>query len=98
MLIASVIQNEAERNEKMMREYEALLSELPKGSLICRKNEYYYLKYRDNGKIVDKYIGKDPDVIDDLRQKLELRRHYSKMLSALKQEQKAISKILEGLT
>lgn len=59
MLIKSVIQNEAIRNEQMILEYEVLLSELPKSSLICRKNEYYYLKYREKGKVCEKYIGKE---------------------------------------
>ena len=45
MLIGQIIKNESERNEQMIREYEALISELPKGSLICRKNEYYYRVY-----------------------------------------------------
>lgn len=97
MLIGTVIQNEAARNEQMIREYESLIADLPKGSLICRKDEYYYLKYRDNGKVCDKYIGKDEKVVADVRSKLDLRRHYEKMLSALKREQKAIDKILEGL-
>lgn len=97
MLIQSVVQNEAARNEKMIQQYENLLSNLPRGSLICRKKEYYYLKYRENGKIYDKYIGKDPEVVSDIRIKLEQRKHYTQMLSALKQEQKAIQKILEGL-
>ena len=97
MLIRSVIQNEALRNERMIREYEALLAELPKGSLVCRRKEYYYLKYRENGKLHDKYIGKDADTIAAVRNKLALRKHYAEMLSALKQEQKTIHKILEGL-
>lgn len=96
MLIQSVVQNEAERNENMIRQYEALMEELPRGSLICRKQEYYYLKYREGGKVQDKYIGKDPETVADIRRKLELRRHYADMLAALKQEQKAIQKILEG--
>lgn len=96
MLIQSVVQKEADRNESMIRQYEILLAELPRGSLICRKNEYYYLKYRENGKIQDKYIGKDPETVADIRCKLELRKHYTEMLTALKQEQKAIQKILEG--
>ena len=61
------------------------------------KKEYYYLKYRENGKVCDKYIGKDANVIADIRSKLELRKHYSDMLSALRQEQKAIKRILEDL-
>ena len=96
MLIESVIQGEATRNENMIRQYEDLIKGLPHGSLICRKNEYYYLKYRENGKLHDRYIGKDPNVIADIRSKLELRTHYVQMLTALKQEQKAIQKILEG--
>ena len=97
MLIQSVVQNEAERNEKMIRQYEELMNNLPRGSLICRKKEYYYLKYREGGKIHDEYIGKDPEIVADIRNKLEQRKHYSQMLSVLKQEQKAIRKILEGL-
>ena len=97
MLINSVIEKEALRNEKMIREYETLIASLPKGSLICRKKEYYYLKYREDGKLHDEYIGKNPDMISSVREQLEQRRHYTQMLSALKQEQKAIHKILEGL-
>lgn len=96
MLIQSVVQNEAERNEKMIRQYEALIEELPRGSLICRKNEYYYLKYREAGKVQDRYIGKDPEVVAEIRCKLDLRKHYMEMLAALKREQKTIQKIMEG--
>lgn len=80
----------------MIKEYERLLADLPKGSLICRKKEYYYLKYRREGKVCDEYIGKNSNIVSDLKEKLEQRRHYEKMLSALKQEQKTIHKILEG--
>ena len=98
MLISSVVQNEAQRNEDMIRQYEALISELPKGSLICRKKENYYLKYREGNKIRDEYIGKNPDAVSAIREKLSLRRHYTEMLIVLKQEQQAIHKILEELT
>lgn len=94
MLIESVIKNEAERNERMILEYKALLAELPKGSLICRKNEYFYLKYRKNGKLHDEYIGKEGDTVSAVRTQLMLRKHYSEMLAALEREQKTIQKIL----
>ena len=97
MLINSVVKNEAVRNEQMIAEYEKRIAELPKGSLICRKKEYYYLKYRKDGKVCDEYIGKDPDVVSQIKEQLELRKHYEKMLLALRQEQKAITKIMEGL-
>ena len=97
MLITSVLNNEAKRNEQMILEYQQLLETLPKGSLICRKN-YYYLKYRKDGKIIDEYIGKDGPVIDELRNKLELRKHYTQMLNLLHSEMKTIKKILGDLT
>lgn len=97
MLINSIVKQEAERNEKMIRDYEDLLANLPRGSLIRRKNGYYYLKYRENGKVCDKYIGKNEELVSELRRKIELRNHCSAMLSALKQEQKVIKKIREEL-
>ena len=97
MIINSVVKNEALRNSEMIQQYEKLISELPKGSLICRKNEYFYLKYRKNGKVCDDYIGKDREKISRIKEQLEQRKHYEKMLSALKQEQKVINKILGEL-
>ena len=97
MIINSVLKNEAIRNEQMICEYEKLVSELPKGSLICRKKEYYYLKYRKDGKVCDKYIGKDPEIVETIKEQIERRKHYEKMLSALKREQKTITKMMEGL-
>ncbi len=97
MIINSVVKNEALRNGEMIQQYEKLIKELPKGSLICRKNEYYYLKYRKNGKVYDDYVGKDKERISQIKEQIEQRKHYEKMLSALKQEQKVINKILEGL-
>ena len=96
MLINSIIQNEAERNARMIEEYRTLLSELPKGSLICRKN-YFYLKYRENGKVQDRYIGKEGEAVEKLRKDLSLRKHYSEMLETLEQEQKTIKRILEDI-
>lgn len=97
MLIESVIQKEAQRNLQMIQQYENLIAQLPKGSLICRKREYYYLKYRQDGKLCDEYIGKDPQTVARIREQLQMRKHYMDMLSALKQEQKKIQKVLEGL-
>ena len=97
MLINIAVKKEAVRNEQMISEYEKLISALPKGSLICRKNEYYYLKYRENGKVCDKYICKDMKLVEDIKEKLKLRKHYAEMLELLKEEKKTIHKVLEGL-
>ena len=96
MLIETVIHREAERNAQMISQYEALLSVLPKGSIVCRKKEYFYLKYRENGKVHDKYLGKESSKIEEIREKLAQRKHCEEMLTALQQEKKAIQKILEG--
>lgn len=96
MLIETVIHREAKRNKQMIMQYESLLSDLPKGSIVCRKNEYYYLKYRENGKVCDKYLGKDSPKIEEMREKLAQRKHCEEMLTALHQERRAIQKILEG--
>ena len=50
--------------------------------------------------LVEKEVNKcleeqRPIDVADIRRKLEQRKHYTEMLSALKQEQKAIQKILE---
>ena len=97
MLINTVIKNEAIRNKQMIEEYEKLIQNLPKGSLICRKKEYYYLKYRKDGKVCDDYIGKDPKVIAKVKEQLEQRKHYEQMLLELRKEQTTINKLLEGL-
>lgn len=98
MIINAVIKNEALRNNQMIEQYEKRIADLPKGTLVLRKNEYYYLKYRNQeGKVCDDYIGKDSEKVADIREKLEQRKHYEKMLATLKQEQKTIQKILEGL-
>ena len=97
MLINSAIKNEEFRNSQMIEQYEKILRDLPKGSLICRKKEYYYLKYRKDGRIYDEYIGKNPDDISKVKEKLELRKHCEAMLSALKQERIKIIKVLEVL-
>lgn len=95
MLIDSVVQREAVRNEQMILQYESLIGELPKGSITCRKNGYYYLRYREDGKLYDRYIGKDAEKVDAIREKLALRKHYVEMLSALKREQKAIHSLYQ---
>ena len=81
----------------MIEEYEKLIQNLPKGSLISRKKEYYYLKYRKDGKVCDDNIGKDPKVIANIKEQLEQRKHYEQMLLALRKEQTTINKLLEGL-
>lgn len=100
MLIKSVVYEEQKRNAEMIETYRSELKNLTKGNLSIKKvgnNEYYYLKYRNDKKIITDYIGKDKGKIAQIEEQIKRRKHYKNMLSALIKEQKIISKILEGL-
>ena len=100
MLIKSVVLEEQKRNEEMILAYEKGLKILPRGNLSIKKignNEYYYLKYRSDKKIVTDYIGKDKEKISEIQEQIKRRKHYENLLTALIKEQKIISKILGGL-
>ena len=100
MLIKSVVLKEQKRNVEMIANYERELGGLPKGNLTIKKvgnHEYYYLKYRNEKKIVTDYIGKDKEKIEMITEQIKKRKHFENMLSVLQNEQRIISKILEGL-
>ncbi len=97
MSVDGIIQTQAHEIEEKISHYEDLIKDLPKGTVICRKNIYYYLKYREDGIIRDKYLGKDSPEIGELREKINKRKHYEKMLFALRKEQKKIEKVIEIL-
>lgn len=100
MLIKSVVLEEQKRNSEMIATYEKTLEELPKGNLSIKKignNEYCYLKYRKDKKIVTDYIGKDKEKILKIEEQIKRRKHYENMLCELLKEKKVISKIMEGL-
>ena len=61
MIIDSVVRNEALRNNEMIQQYENLLSNLPKGSLICRN----MILYHGSTDLVDKPEIRKSDVYLD---------------------------------
>ena len=95
-----MILEEQKRNDEMIAVYEKELDVLPRGSLILKKvgnNEYYYLKYRNDKKIITDYIGKATEKAEQIAEQIKKRKHYESMRSALLKEKKVISKILEEL-
>lgn len=57
---------------------------LPEGSITKKKinnKEYYYLRYKEDGKRKEKYI--DFDEVNDLKEKIERRKHLEKQLKLL---------------
>ena len=59
-LVKGVLQEELERSRSLKEKYEKKLGEYPPGYLLGRKvrgKVYYYLSYRENGRIRQKYLG-----------------------------------------
>jgi len=97
-VIRGVLEEELERNDRMKKRYLEEMDKLPKGSIVTRKlgkQEYYYLTYRENRKVIAKYIGKK-DVTDiiQLQSNINKRKHLQDVIKNLKQEEKEIRKVL----
>jgi len=94
-LIAETVLREKKRIEFMIDEYQQQLSELPRGTISAThagNNTYYYLKYRENGKVVSRYLTTAEK--EDLSGRIEERRHIENMLKSLKDELKFANKAL----
>ena len=88
-LLSQIVVEEKDRIKKMISEYEQELGTLPKGTLVGKKvkdKQYFYLQFREGKKIVSSYIGGKPDKIDELRERINRRKHIEAMLKALKIE------------
>ncbi len=96
-MILTTIMQEKQRIEYMREKYQEELSRLPKGTISEKKsgeNVYYYLKYRDGGKVVSHYIRKSE--IDEVRAQVEKRKHIEAMIKSLQEELVIADKALEG--
>ncbi|GCD11587.1 hypothetical protein Ctaglu_32100 [Clostridium tagluense] len=71
-IMESVVYEEQKRNAEMIETYTKELEGLTKGNLSIKKignNEYYYLKYRNDKKIITDYIDKDKEKITKMKNK-----------------------------
>ena len=96
-LMISMALQEKQRIDYMLDKYQQALEGLPKGTISEKQvggKTYYYLKYRDGGKVVSKYITKEN--VDSMRQQIERRRHIESMVRSLSEERALAEKILEG--
>jgi len=97
-LVIRTVQKEKQRIDRMMDAYSKLLNDLPKGTVAEKKtgnSVYYYLKYRDGGKVVSEYLGKDGDRVSQMRVLIDKRRHVEAMIKHLREEQALASRLLE---
>ena len=98
-LLVRTVQKEKQRIDRMLDAYNKQLNDLPRGTVAEKKsgkNVYYYLKYRDGGKVVSKYLGKDGEKVSQVRSLLEKRRHVEAMIKHLREEQALATRLLEG--
>ena len=97
-IIRGVLEEELERNSRIKIRYMDEIEQLPKGSILLREignQEYYYLKFRENKKVVSKYIGQKNEVdIKELEEKIKKRKHIEAILKNLVLEEKEILKAL----
>jgi hypothetical protein len=94
-MIMDLLLKESTHNLMLQKELESKLEKLPKGCIKERKirnNTYYYLAYRDNGKVINKYIGKSRHEAEKLYRILEKRKVYKNQLRQLKKDWKIYNK------
>jgi hypothetical protein len=99
-VIKSILEEELANSLAMQKTYQRELAKLPKGSLIKKNikgNAYYYLVYRDNGKVRFDYKGKPSDqAIKKYHLVKEHRAQYRKLLSEVNRQIKYLRGILRG--
>ena len=88
-IISGMLRDELKRCQEMLDGPMKLVSKLPKGVINKRKKQYkdrvysyYYLKYRDGKKVINKHISKDE--IQEISRKLEQRKKYEKEMQSYK--------------
>ena len=84
----------------LIEEYKKQLAELPKGRIRERhrgERVYYYLAYRDGKKVINDYLGTDPEQMNVLRSNIDQRDHIKAIVRRLEEEQALVCKALGGL-
>lgn len=95
-MILSTISQEKRRIEYMLTKYKDEQDHLLKGSIsdkVVGERVYYYLKYRDENKVISQYISKSQ--IDEIRYEIEKRKHIEAMIKLLYKELEIANKVLE---
>ncbi|MDD5530308.1 MAG: hypothetical protein PHX21_09810 [bacterium] len=101
MAIKSLLLEELENSLQMKNGYEKELKKLPKGALVKKKingQEYYYIIFREKGKVRFIYKGKKlaKEMIKKYAQAKGYRVKYKKMLSQVKKQIKYLRRVLSG--
>ena len=101
-VIKGVLEEELQNSMRMKRQYEKVLKELPKGSLVEKEikgHKYYYLAFRESKKVKFIYRGK---ISEEEKKKYleakEFRAKYRKLLSQINKQIAFLKKALNEKT
>ena len=97
MVIKGVLKEELQNSLKMKKRYANEIAKLPQGSLIKKKikgHEYYYLLFREKGRVRFVYKGKkiSSNIVKRYNEAKKLRAKYRNLLSQVKKEIKFLEK------
>ena len=99
-VIKGVLKEELDNSLHMQNSYERELKKLPKGSLVKKRikgQEYYYLIFREDGKVRFVYKGKvQENEVKKYRDAKELRARYRHLLSRVKKQVRFLRSSLRG--
>ena len=101
MVIKGVLREELRNSRRMAARFERELAKLPRGSLVKRTikaHEYYYLVFREGGKVRSVYKGKRVTKREQekYRKAKELRAKYRSSLSQLRKQIRFLERALRG--
>lgn len=98
-MIHGVLEDHYERLKSMEQSYKERLASMPKGNIRLkniRGRLYPYLDYRENGKMVSKYLNKlSKEELNELQFKLEQRKKLMKNLREVKMDCRILEKALK---
>jgi hypothetical protein len=100
-VISGMLHDELKRCQEMLDGLRKSVSKLPKGVISKRKKRYkdrvysyYYLKYRDGEKVINKHISKEE--IQEISKKLIQRKKYEKEIQSYKKRIDYLNRIIRS--
>lgn len=99
-VISGMLQDELKRCQEMLESLRKAESRLPKGVLSSRKKQYkkkvysyYYLKYREGTKVVNKHIADEK--VQEIAEKLEQRKKNTKEIKSYEKKIAYLERMLK---
>jgi hypothetical protein len=93
-ILKDILSESREYYFDLEKRLKARLAQLPKGSLLKRrigKQDYYYLKFRQEGKVISKYLGKHEP--EGLAKDIKERRLIERQLKEVRENLRMIGKV-----